>query len=71
MTTATQSRLLTTGEIARALGLPEWRVRRFVAHCGLPVVRRLGTLHGVASDDLPALEQAMAAAGLKPAAEAA
>ncbi|HVS36537.1 MAG TPA: hypothetical protein VMS17_13315 [Gemmataceae bacterium] len=73
MTTATAAaptRLLTTGEIARALALPEWRVRRFVAACGLAIVARLGTLHGVAEADLPALREAMAAAGIvQPAAE--
>jgi hypothetical protein len=65
MSPATEQRFLTSGEAARALDLPEWRVRQLMARPGLPFVVRLGTMRGVAPADLGRLREALEARGQK------
>jgi excisionase family DNA binding protein len=61
--------LLTLGQAAERLGVPIWQVQRLYERKRLPAPRRLGRFRAVTEEDLPAIGQALRAAGyLRPAA---
>jgi hypothetical protein len=60
--------VLTTGDVARRYGIPEWKVRRLFERGLLPPAARIGAYRVIAAGDLPAVERALCDAGyLRPA----
>ncbi len=55
--------ILTTGVIARRLGIPEWRVRRLFERRILPDPPRIGGYRAIPAADLPIVERALRRAG--------
>lgn len=63
--------VLTTGQAADRVGVPRWCVQRLMETGRFPVKARFGTYRLVDENDLPALRDALLAAGyLKPQPEA-
>lgn len=57
---------LTLGNIAKRYGLPIWKVRRIFERGLLPEPGRVGAYRVIAAAELPALEEALRAAGYLP-----
>jgi hypothetical protein len=63
MKTATSERLLTTGQVAKVLGIDSWQVTRLIKrHLAVEPVR-LGRHRAFTAADLPALRRAAVVAG--------
>jgi DNA-binding transcriptional MerR regulator len=53
----------TVGEVAQHFGCREWQIRALYERRLLPPARRFGAYRVISSEDLPAVEDALRAAG--------
>ncbi len=65
--TDTAHEYLTLGQCARRLGVETWQVQSLIDRGLGPTPGRIGTYRVLREGDLPALADAMAAAGYRPA----